>query len=98
MRAAGFEPAIGGSRIRQLFTKTPMRAGGGGAQFRQHAATLRQLCEHVEVHLGPFGAGPVNLMLAVDGHLHHLLRTGGVLLLDPTERPPRFQLEATAAP
>lgn len=75
-----------------------MRAGGGGRPFRQHAATLRQLCEHVEVHLGPFGADPVNLMLAVDGHLHHLLRTGGVLLLDPTERRPRFQHEATAAP
>lgn len=50
------------------------------------------------MHVGPFGADPVNLVFAVHGHLHHLLRRGGVLLLDPTERPPRFQLEATAAP
>jgi hypothetical protein len=63
---------------------------------RYLAATLRQLCEHVEVHLGPFGVDPVNLMSAVHGHLHPVLRRGGVLL-DPTERPPR-QLEATAAP
>jgi hypothetical protein len=36
-------------------------------------------------------------MFAVHRHLHHLIGMGGVLLLDPTERPPR-QLEATAAP
>jgi hypothetical protein len=51
----------------------------------------------VEVHFR-FGADPVNLMFAVHGHPHHLLRRGGVLLVDPTERPPRFQLEATAVP
>src|SRR5207302_1350904 len=50
---------------------------------RLEAATLRQLCEHVSVRLGPFGTDPVNLMFAVHGHLRRLLRTGGVRLLDP---------------
>jgi glyoxylase-like metal-dependent hydrolase (beta-lactamase superfamily II) len=53
-------------------------------------ATLRQLCEHVSVRLGPFGAEPFLLMFAVHGHLRRLLRAGSVCLLDPIERPPRF--------
>jgi glyoxylase-like metal-dependent hydrolase (beta-lactamase superfamily II) len=57
-------------------------------------ATLRQLCEHVDVRLGPFGADPVNLMFAVHGHLRRLVRTGRVRLVDPTERPRRFERAA----
>jgi glyoxylase-like metal-dependent hydrolase (beta-lactamase superfamily II) len=54
-------------------------------------ATLRQLCEHVDVCLGPFGADPVNLMFAVHGHLRRMLRRGEARLLDPAERPTRFR-------
>jgi glyoxylase-like metal-dependent hydrolase (beta-lactamase superfamily II) len=57
-------------------------------------ATLRQLCEHVDMQLGPFGADPVNLMFAVHGHLRRLVRTGRVRMLDPTERPRRFERAA----
>jgi glyoxylase-like metal-dependent hydrolase (beta-lactamase superfamily II) len=61
-------------------------------------ATLRQLCEHVSVRLGPFGAEPVNLMFAVHGHLRRLLRTGLVRLLDPVEQPPRFEGASGTSP
>jgi len=57
-------------------------------------ATLRQLCEHVDDRLGPFGEDSVNLMFAVHGHLRRLLGQGRVALLDPVERPVRFQLAA----
>jgi glyoxylase-like metal-dependent hydrolase (beta-lactamase superfamily II) len=57
-------------------------------------ATLRQLCEHVDMRLGPFGADPVNLMFAVHGHLRRLIRTGRVRMLDPTEWPRRFERAA----
>jgi len=56
-----------------------------------NAATLRELCEHVDSRLGPFGSDPVNLMFAVHGHLRRLLRKGRVWMLDPLERPPRFR-------
>lgn len=68
------------------------------AERLETPATLRQLCEHVSVRLGPFGADPVNLMFAVHGHLRRLLRTGKVRLLDPLERPPRYKSTASATP
>jgi glyoxylase-like metal-dependent hydrolase (beta-lactamase superfamily II) len=57
----------------------------------ERPATLQQLCEHVDVRLGPFGAGSVNLMFAVHGHLRRLVRTGRVRVPAPTERPRRFE-------
>lgn len=68
------------------------------AERLEAPATLRQLCEHVSVRLGPFGTDPVNLMFAVHGHLRRLLRTGGVRLLDATEQPPRFERAAGDSP
>jgi hypothetical protein len=61
-------------------------------------ATLRQLCEHVSVRLGPFGAEPVNLMFVVHGHLRRLFRMGLVRLLDPVEQPPCFEWAAGTSP
>jgi glyoxylase-like metal-dependent hydrolase (beta-lactamase superfamily II) len=60
----------------------------------QNAATLRQLCEHLDARLGPFGSDPVNLMFATHGHVRRLLRQGRVQLVDPAERPPQFRLAA----
>jgi len=68
------------------------------AERLETPATLRQLCEHVSVRLGPFGAEPVNLMFAVHGHLRRLLRTRLVRLLDPVEQPPRFEWTAGTSP
>ena len=50
-------------------------------------ARLSELCDHVAVRLGPFGADPVNLMFAVHGHQRRMLRRGEARLLDPAERP-----------
>lgn len=56
------------------------------------AATLRELCDHVDARLGPFGDDSVNLMFAVHGHLRRMLRRGTAALVDPLERPVRFRL------
>lgn len=57
-------------------------------------ASLRELCEHVDVRLGPFGADPVNLMFIVHGHLRRMLRRGEARLVDPAVRPARFTTTA----
>lgn len=54
-------------------------------------ATLRELCDHLDGRLGPFGADPVNLMFATHGHLRRLVGSRRVSVLDPLQRPPRFQ-------
>ena len=54
-------------------------------------ATLRDLCDHADGRLGPFGSDPVNLMFAVHGHLRRMLRNGKVSVLDLAVRPPRYQ-------
>lgn len=60
-------------------------------EWLDRPVTLRDLCEHLEGRLGPFGADPVNLMFAVHGHLRRLLRSRRVSVLDPLARPPHFQ-------
>jgi glyoxylase-like metal-dependent hydrolase (beta-lactamase superfamily II) len=58
-------------------------------------STLRDLCEHADKLLGPFGADPVNLMFAVHGHLRRLLRTDRIEVVDVLERPPRYARAAS---
>jgi glyoxylase-like metal-dependent hydrolase (beta-lactamase superfamily II) len=55
----------------------------------ERPAGLRELCEHAEQRLGPFGADPVNLMFAVHGHLRRLVSRGAVRV-DSLRRPPIF--------
>lgn len=54
-------------------------------------ATLREICDHLNATLGPFGCDPVNLMFAAHGHMTRLLRRGVVELVDLREEPPRFR-------
>jgi glyoxylase-like metal-dependent hydrolase (beta-lactamase superfamily II) len=57
----------------------------------ERPATLRQLCDHVDARLGPFGADPVNLMFATHGHLRRLIKREQAELVDARGRPPRFR-------
>jgi glyoxylase-like metal-dependent hydrolase (beta-lactamase superfamily II) len=61
-------------------------------------ATLRELCEHVDVRLGRFGADPVNLMFAVHGHVRRLVGKGRVRTVALTDFPRVFEWIAPAAP
>jgi glyoxylase-like metal-dependent hydrolase (beta-lactamase superfamily II) len=97
---SGHWPARKGSEIASFLTESREFVGAldGVLEDRlEQPATVRQLCEHVEVRLGPFGGDPVNLVFAIHGHLRRLLGRGGVLLLDTTERPPRLQRADRAA-
>jgi glyoxylase-like metal-dependent hydrolase (beta-lactamase superfamily II) len=53
-------------------------------------ATLRDLCDHADARLGPFGADPVNLMFAVHGHVRRMLQNGQVEVVDLSVRPPQY--------
>jgi glyoxylase-like metal-dependent hydrolase (beta-lactamase superfamily II) len=57
----------------------------------ENPATLRELCEHADRAVGPFGADPVNLMFVVHGHLRRLVRREDVDVVDRSERPPRYR-------
>ena len=94
---SGHWPALKGPEIASFLEESREFVGTLDAVIEERLerpATLCQLCEHADMRLGPFGADPVNLVFAVHGHLRRSLRRGRASLLDPTERPPRFQLVA----
>lgn len=55
------------------------------------AATLRELCDHVDRQLGPFPSGSTALMFAVHGHLRRMVRNGVAQVTDVLATPPRFR-------
>lgn len=57
-------------------------------------ATLRDVCEYVDLTLGPFGADPVNLMFAAHAHVARLMRRGIVDSVGRREPPLRFRVVA----
>jgi glyoxylase-like metal-dependent hydrolase (beta-lactamase superfamily II) len=94
---SGHWPSLSGADVAGFLRESREFVSALDAELEQRLetrATLRQLCEHVDMRLGPFGADPVNLMFAVHGHLRRLVRTGRVRVLDPTERPRRFERAA----
>jgi glyoxylase-like metal-dependent hydrolase (beta-lactamase superfamily II) len=96
---SGHWPARRGTEVLGFLRESREFVGAIDAALQERLeapSTLRELCEHVEMTLGPFGADPVNLMFVVHGHLRRLVRRGEVRTPDPGERPRRFEL-ATAA-
>jgi hypothetical protein len=51
------------------------------------AATMAELCDHVQREAGPWETGPQMLMFCVHGHLRRLQRSGRVVSPDPTAAP-----------
>jgi glyoxylase-like metal-dependent hydrolase (beta-lactamase superfamily II) len=96
---SGHWPARKGTQVLGFLRESREFVGALDAALQERLdapSTLHQLCEHVEMRLGPFGADPVNLMFAVHGHLRRLVRRGDVRALDLRECPRRFELAAAA--
>ena len=92
---SGHWPARTGSEVLAFLRESREFVGALDAVLQERLeapSTLRELCEHVEMRLGPFGADPVNLMFVVHGHLQRLVRRGDVRTIDLGEWPRRFEL------
>jgi glyoxylase-like metal-dependent hydrolase (beta-lactamase superfamily II) len=90
---SGHFPVRSGAEVAAFLDESRAFVHAGDAVMAERLvrpASLRELCEHAEVRLGPFGADPVNLMFVVHGHLRRMLRRGEARLIDPAERPARF--------
>ncbi len=91
---SGHWPARCGKEVEQFLDESAEFLAAIEIALRErleYPASLRELCDHVETRLGPFGADPVNLMFAVHGHLEALLRDEEVVLTDWSRRPPSYQ-------
>jgi glyoxylase-like metal-dependent hydrolase (beta-lactamase superfamily II) len=92
---SGHWPARRGTDVLRFLGESREFVGALDASLQERLeapSTLRELCEHMEVKLGPFGADPVNLMFVVHGHLRRLVRRGDVRTIDLSECPRRFEL------
>jgi len=54
-------------------------------------ASLSELCDEVQLQMGPWESAPKMLMFAVSGHLRRLVRRGTVEALDVAARPRRYR-------
>jgi hypothetical protein len=89
VRICDLGPARSGVEISAFLEESPAFVDAVDAVLRERLerpASLRELCEHVDVRLGSFEGNPVNLMFTVQGHLGRMLRRGEARLLDAAER------------
>ncbi len=98
---SGHWPARSGNDVDDFLDESEKFLAAATGAIRERLelpASLRELCDHVESRLGPFGADPVNLMFAVHGHLEALVRDGVAVLVDWKRRPPSYRLAESSPP
>jgi glyoxylase-like metal-dependent hydrolase (beta-lactamase superfamily II) len=61
-------------------------------------ASLAELCDEVQLQMGPWDSEPKMLMFALSGHRRRLLRRGAVEALDPTAMPRRYRAREEPPP